>query len=168
MIKDGELGFMSGEQEKKRIPPVDTRFKPGQSGNPSGRPSGPTITKELRSIVGATSASVTITMPDGSKKTLELETDKPIKYALALSLVAKALGGDVKAMQEVLNRVDGKAPETILNLNKNVDGLSDEELRETLINALRKGAVAGIEVLPGPDGQTDAGDDGSVDSGSNG
>lgn len=62
----------------------------GQSGNPSGRPRSKPITDELKRI--------------GEEGGYE---------ALAKKLFSKAIAGDVRAAQEVLNRVEGKVTDRI-------------------------------------------------------
>lgn len=65
--------------------PGSKPFQKGQSGNPSGRPKD-YLTQALRQRVG----------PEDAKK-------------LAETLLALALAGDMKALQEVFDRVEGKA-----------------------------------------------------------
>jgi hypothetical protein len=69
---------------------VGRPFQPGQSGNPSGRPK----TKPFR---------------DALQKALqEAGDDKDMLKAVAMALVAKATAGDVPAIKEVADRIDGK------------------------------------------------------------
>lgn len=66
-------------------PSVATRFKPGQSGNPSGRPKD-LLTQALRQKLTPEKAE-----------------------SLANTLLALAESGDLKAMVEVWDRIEGKA-----------------------------------------------------------
>jgi hypothetical protein len=73
-------------------PPKETRFKPGQSGNPSGRPkSRPTIDDFVRKLLDA---PTTITI-DGRKTTVSG------REAVALTYFEGALEGDRDALKKV-------------------------------------------------------------------
>jgi hypothetical protein len=84
----------------------ETQFKPGQSGNPGGRPKGTSITSVLRA---------TLTEED--------------KLAIAQKLIAGARAGEMDKIREIMDRTEGKVP------NKNENGqpgdfdleFSDEE-----------------------------------------
>ena len=71
-----------------KMPPLHSRFKPGQSGNPRGRPKKPTVTSEL-----AIELNRKIKVRENG---VEQQTTK--SAALAKSLVARALGGDMRAI----------------------------------------------------------------------
>lgn len=79
-----------------------------QSRNPSGRPRTLPISDALREILEQS-------VPAGIRKILrrELRTDlKPdacFADAIALVLVAKAVTGDVSAIKEIMDRVEGRA-----------------------------------------------------------
>jgi hypothetical protein len=64
-------------------------FKPGQSGNPKGRPKGRTISNELRKII-------------------EEDDDGKIATALAKKALQCALDGDFRYWNAIIERVDGK------------------------------------------------------------
>jgi len=75
------------------IPPVEHRFKPGQSGNPGGRPKGMSITGALRAA-------------------LEREHNgRTIAELIAEKLIKEALSGKFPFAKEVLERADGKVTE---------------------------------------------------------
>ena len=70
-------------------PPVHTRWKKGQSGNPGGRPKGESLVALMRRV---------------------LEQDhhgRPIKEILAERLVKEALAGKHAFVKELLDRVEG-------------------------------------------------------------
>lgn len=69
-------------------------WKPGQSGNPSGRPKRNPISDALREIM----------------EEIDPRTKKLIARRLADALVKKALAGDVKAAALIGDRVEGKVP----------------------------------------------------------
>lgn len=69
-------------------------WKPGQSGNPAGRPKGVRYLSEaLRDLV--------------ENGVLPKDASRALLDALAWSLIDSALAGDVAAWKELANRVDG-------------------------------------------------------------
>jgi hypothetical protein len=88
------------EPEEKKVgygrPPVATRFKPGQSGNPKGRPKGSLNLKtDLRSEL-----SEKIQIREGQRS---LKVSK--QRAMLKALVAEALKGNARAANVVLTLV---------------------------------------------------------------
>lgn len=78
-------------------PPVQSRFKPGQSGNPSGRRRG---SKNLNSIVRqALTKKVTIREGDKIYKVTQFE-------AIMRNLSLSAMKGDPKAIKTMLTLMD--------------------------------------------------------------
>ena len=78
-------------------PPEASRFKPGQSGNPNGRPKG---SKSSRTLLDrALSSPITIT-ENGMSKTVER------REALFMSLTAKALKGDMRSLALVIKLME--------------------------------------------------------------
>jgi hypothetical protein len=80
----------------KRIPPEHGKFKKGQSGNPNGRPKKlPELDKLLADVLGEEKDGITA------------------GAAILKALRAKAVKGDVKAAQLLLDRAYGKSKEFI-------------------------------------------------------
>lgn len=73
-------------------PPVETRFHPGTSGNPKGRPKG---RKNLRTaVIDIFTKKMTVRIRDKPKRVTSLE-------AVFMTILNKALKGDAKAIQVV-------------------------------------------------------------------
>ena len=86
-------------------PPVNTRFKPGQSGNPKGRPKG---TKNLKTDLMEEANETILVREDGRKVRISRQR------AVIKTLFMKALKGDVRSMAKILElimTVNGLAPE---------------------------------------------------------
>jgi hypothetical protein len=99
---------------------IGKQFTTGVSGNPSGRPRLTKITEALREQVSEE-------LPDASEGT--------IAEAIARRLIKLALGGDIAAIREVLDRTEGR-PKQSLDLDVSVQdwrmvasgaGLTEEE-----------------------------------------
>jgi Family of unknown function (DUF5681) len=98
-------------------PPVEHRWKPGQSGNPGGRPKGRTLTGVLRELVQQDHGG------------------RPIVEVLAQRILKEALTGKFPFAKEVWDRLDGRPGETHEVTVKShwrdmVRQLSDEDLIE--------------------------------------
>lgn len=75
-------------------PPLHTRFKPGQSGNPKGRPKG---TRNLRQEVLDELLGLVTIKENGRSVTVSKAR------AMVKALVAKAAGGDIRAASFLLD-----------------------------------------------------------------
>jgi hypothetical protein len=85
------------------LPPVATRWKPGQSGNPKGRPRNDSMTDLLRNLTNAPCL-----------------TDAEMRsYAelLARTLVHQGLKGNLGAIKEIFNRLVGRVPFVVERIN---------------------------------------------------
>lgn len=79
----------------KGVPPDQTKFKKGQSGNPNGRPKKlPELDRLLADVLGE----------DQMK-------------AIIRAMEIRALKGDTRAAELILNRAYGKPKETIQQMN---------------------------------------------------
>ena len=87
------------------MPSSDTWFKPGQSGNPAGRPK----SKPFR---------------DALNEAIKEQGLLPAAQAL----VAKANSGDVAALKELADRIDGKVPTPV------VGGGEDDEAVKLVVS----------------------------------
>lgn len=83
-------------------PPVHGQFKPGQSGNPKGRPKGAKgLNTMVREILGS---KVAVRTPNGVKKISKIE-------AVLQKTVEKALSGDPRAQMELVKLWKNAVPE---------------------------------------------------------
>lgn len=94
MSKEYEVGF--------KKPPKHTQFQPGQSGNPKGRPKG---TKNFRTDLEE-ELQTKIVIKEGGKP---LHVSK--QRALLMSMLAKAIKGDVRAANTLTNLILKVLPE---------------------------------------------------------
>jgi hypothetical protein len=99
------------------------RFKPGQSGNPSGRPKN-VLSKSLR------------------KKLEELESDAPDARSnadlITDKLVTLALGGNLEAIKIVLDRMEGR-PRQSISVDVDEHGRRERKLQNFLVESEREG-----------------------------
>jgi hypothetical protein len=120
-----------------RRPPIESRWKPGQSGNPSGRPKG---SKNLRSAIEEMlTEKITVTEGNKIRRVTRLE-------AVLLKQLSLALKGDLKAIQAVYTSANTLGmlevrPDKIVV--RNLSPLTDDELLE--LERLLVKAGGGIE-----------------------
>lgn len=95
-----------------------TRWKPGQSGNPGGRPKTALLSQSCRMLLAQLVPS------DPQRRTYA--------QAIAEALAAKALDGDIRAAQELADRSEGKARQAVevehTGMREAFDRMSKEEL----------------------------------------
>jgi hypothetical protein len=91
MDEDDETGDGEGRVGYRR-PPVHTRFRKGQSGNPSGRRKGAGIRSAAEKVMGR---KVMATV-EGERRRV------PISEAVLLQVTQKALTGEARAVREFL------------------------------------------------------------------
>jgi len=83
-----------------------TRFQPGQSGNPNGRPSYAVLTSAYRDQLDRQ-------LDRETAVALGIPLDSTIAEGIAAVLTRNALCGDVAAAKEIGDRVQGRAPQFI-------------------------------------------------------
>ncbi len=99
-------------------------FKPGQSGNPRGRPKSITLSEAYRKMLAAVDET------DPERRTRA--------EVLAEQMYAKAKTGDVSALREIADRVEGKPRQTLaLTLEKR------EQLEQAIAGIMRDAEQAG-------------------------
>jgi len=79
-------------------------FVPGQSGNPKGKPKG---ARSMTTILREMLETETETDVDGQKVKM------PFQDAIIRKLLQKANKGEIKAITEILDRIEGKAKQEL-------------------------------------------------------
>ena len=142
----------SGEKTPKQIPPAmeANKWKPGQSGNPSGRPKKLPITDRYATVAE-------LPVPDNLLAALKLsEAEKPaIKTygdALALSQFRAGIKGKTDAAREIADRVEGRSRQAVEVSGPegapiDVQLMSDEQLDARIAELL---AILNKEKAGGP------------------
>ncbi len=103
------------ESRKRGLKP----FQPGQSGNPGGRPKKTPLADAYRGLLGR--------VVPGDRN------GRSYAEAIAGKVVAKALAGDIRAVQELADRVEGKPRRSVeienTELREAFDRMTREELK---------------------------------------
>ena len=101
-------------------------WKKGQSGNPKGRPRKKHITDELLLLL---KQKITLKNPLNKQ-----DEEKTIKEHLSTIILAKGLSGDMRAIRELLDRVEGKPEQEVTNINidTNIDTMTEIQIDEEL------------------------------------
>jgi hypothetical protein len=87
-------------------PPEENKFKPGVSGNPNGRPKGKkNVSTQLRDIV---EQNADIIFDIFGKEIPPKFKSRMTSEIIALQLVARALRGDRRAINDIMDRLEGK------------------------------------------------------------
>ena len=81
-------------------PSPETRFQPGRSGNPGGKPKGRSVTSRLRELLEEPSLA-------------KGREGKVILDRIAEQIVRRCLKGDYRFVETLLDRTEGKVPVTI-------------------------------------------------------
>ncbi len=102
----------SGDNSEGAKNLVPHRFQPGQSGNPGGRPKKQPVTDHLRSqLEQRIPESMEAKLPPFFVEMYGAEAT--FGQLLAFKMVTKAANGDMRAIREVLDRVEGKVANKI-------------------------------------------------------
>jgi len=102
----------------------DYQYGPGQSGNPSGRPPGTPrytgMTVALREIIENDGymnlKNVEVTDEEGKPTGTVIQNCRvrlPNYQIIAISIINKAAKGNVQAFEKIVDRMDGKVPQTV-------------------------------------------------------
>ena len=113
MAGDYEVGY--------RRPPKTTRFKPGQSGNPKGRPA---KARNFKSDVKKTLETPIRLVKDGKPQTVSTQE------GVLLRLREKALKGDARSMDLLVTLAQAYNAEELATATAGVLGAPDQEILE--------------------------------------
>jgi hypothetical protein len=102
---------------KNPVPPqfVGKNWQPGQSGNPNGRPttapSKVRFSEVCKAMLASKRINIEYTFPDPKKnqlltKTFRIESDKTIYHSVVAALIREALGGNITAIKELIDRCE--------------------------------------------------------------
>ncbi|MGE4173791.1 MAG: DUF5681 domain-containing protein [Methylocystis sp.] len=124
-------------------PPQHTRFRPGRSGNPKGRPKG---SKNFHTVFAEELAQSVTLIENGKRKKM------PKARALVKQSINKALGNDPRATAIVFDQIrrsegSGKAPVAVVEA-----GFRENKLVvESIVRRIRLAAEAEEEMDASPD-----------------
>jgi hypothetical protein len=122
---------MSDDQDgSHRDPPRSHRFKPGQSGNPRGRPRG---TRNLRTDLTQLLKKHIPVREDGETRHISRQE------AILLSLYGKGVRGDVRAIMSILTMLMKLEPATASKPDQDEVSQRDQEIIEDYLR--RKAAI---------------------------
>ena len=103
VIKGGAKGDSSFVSERD-----NGLFKKGVSGNPKGRPpDSDSFAGTMRTLLDAQTMSVKWTAEEVQRE-IEVTSNKNLYYAIAATLITRAMAGNIPAIREVMDRVEGK------------------------------------------------------------
>jgi hypothetical protein len=95
-----------GKQAKNPVPNGEkTQFKPGQSGNPKGRPKGPSMKTVLEKFLSQSMDAKDPILGENRKMT--------VQERIVLSWIGAAMKQNIHAINSIVDRVDGKITEKI-------------------------------------------------------
>jgi hypothetical protein len=128
-------------------PPIESRFKPGASGNPGGRPKQSEAMKRIRALTQEQVEEVGDLILMGNFEALKALKDDPSASVLKTAIAAVAMKiikkGDAQALNVLLDRLVGKIPsryeadiETKFEIVRRVESLDNQEIAKRLPAAL--------------------------------
>jgi len=110
------------------IPEGATPFQEGQSGNPKGRPKG---TRNLSTILREMlQEEIEITTEEGKKE------KKQLQDVIIMKLIKKANDGNLRAIEQLFDRTEGKANQKI-----ETSGKTEQDLTIRIIDGSAGGAT---------------------------
>ena len=104
---------MLDKQRKNNIGGVTGKgWKPGQSGNPKGRPKkGEAWADVANDLLDSNEIDITMKTTNCKVRKLNLETDKSFRHAVIIGQIKQAMDGNVQAARELADRTEGKSRE---------------------------------------------------------
>ena len=119
---------------KNAIPPEHGKFKPGQTGNPNGRPPGvPNTATRLQRFLNL--------VQKGKNPVTKEDEEFTVAELMDLQQIAKAMKGDTAAWEKILNRLEGMPKQTNETTIK-TDGANAETIDAAKVREM-------VEILKG-------------------
>ena len=106
-------------------------WKPGQSGNPKGRPKHTTTAEMYRKICEKKAEQVPVYLEFAKKLKLD-PAQVTCGYVHAMWNMVNALKGNARLALEITNRMDGKVPDKMQLLENPLSSLTDDELQSII------------------------------------
>jgi hypothetical protein len=125
------------------------KFKPGQSGNPKGRPRRKTIPERMAELLEAESLDG-VEVPEGCC----------VADVIARNIVVNACQGRFVFTKELIDRLEGKVPDRIIDETPDAHSDRDRTELDSLLATLRK--RAGIAPVEDADRTSEPGRNGDV------
>lgn len=102
---------------KKKVGSEKTQFKPGQTGNPNGRPIISPEIKALKTLTVKSYREIIQHVIDGNveqlKEIVRDNTQPALKVAVAAAVITAIKKGDIATVEKILERVIGKVPDIV-------------------------------------------------------
>lgn len=102
---------------------------PGEVRNPNGRPKlENTFSHIARELLQAKKIDITYTFPKNGtmvKRSMHMESDKSMNHSLAAVLIKEGMAGNVRAIQEIIDRTEGK-PNQKVDITTQGDKITNE------------------------------------------
>ena len=98
-------------------------FKPGQSGNPNGRPKARLITERYAILAE-------IPIEETERKKLNLPEGATYADALVFAIFARAMKGDMAAIREIREALEGKTEKSLADTQFSDNALDIDRIRQ--------------------------------------
>ena len=109
-------------EESKPSPPHSGQWKPGQSGNPKGRPKSRPYKDALDRVLQA--------IGEASGKDINHAYDQ-----IAAAHVSRCMTGDMAAIKEFAERHDGKVPQAVIGGDEDDPAIAISVIERRIVNA---------------------------------
>lgn len=126
----------------KKLPPVETRFKKGQSGNPEGSRAHNPAVKALKNLTIESYRECVEMVCTGNLSELKAMAENPKTSALQVGIATafmKAIkSGDYTVIERIAERIIGKIPDELKVTSQNVNANLNTSIDKTKLKAAMK------------------------------
>lgn len=130
----------------RKLPPVHTRFKKGQSGNPEGARLHNPITRALKNLTVESYRECIEAVCTGNLANLKAMVDDPkisaLQIGIARAFIKAMQAGDYAVIERIAERIVGKIPDELKvsssNVNANLNATIDKEKLKAALEQLDK------------------------------